>query len=299
MSYITYYTVDVFTSERFGGNQLAVIQDASDIPEYLLQKIAREFNYSETTFVYPPDKASNDCKVRIFTPGLEVPMAGHPTIGTAYVLLSMGIIKPENRNFLMLEEKVGDIRVDFIHDESGYHSITMNQPLPEFGPVEQDYKLVAGLLSINSEEIDLDHPIQSVSCGNNFLYVPLKSLKTVENLQIRLEILKAAQLQLSSSEIFVFTNETKYTSSDYHCRMFAPLFGVPEDPATGSAAGPFGCYLVKNGMSDGSLITVEQGFEIDRPSLLKVHIEGNRDNITGVKVSGEVVMVSEGKMIIG
>jgi trans-2,3-dihydro-3-hydroxyanthranilate isomerase len=298
MAQIKYFTVDVFTNQRFGGNQLAVIPDASEIPENLLQKIAREFNFSETTYVYPPDNPYNDCKVRIFTPGLEVPMAGHPTIGTAYILLSKNVVNLKNKGFLMMEEKVGDIRVDFIKDKTGYHSITMSQPLPQFGPVEKDYKLLAGILSVASDEIDRRYPIQSVSCGNNFLYIPLKTLTAIHKTSIRNELLKVASAQLDSTELFVFTAETVYQASDFHCRMFAPLFGVPEDPATGSAAGPFGCYLVRNGMSDGSLIIIEQGFEIGRPSLLKVHIEVSKDEITGVQVSGDVMLVSEGKLII-
>ena len=298
MSQIRYFTVDVFTTERFGGNQLAVFPDATKIPEKLLQKIAREFNFSETTFVFPPKNSSNDCKVRIFTPGMEVPMAGHPTIGTVYVLLSQGITKPRNAGFLMLEENVGDIRVDFIEDKSGFHSITMSQPMPVFGPVENDYKLLAGILSIPSEEIDLQYPIQSVSCGNNFLYVPLKGLKTIHKIEIRNELLKVGKLQLDSTEIFVFTTETVYRTSQYHCRMFAPLFGVPEDPATGSAAGPFGCYLFSNKIRKDFPVILEQGFEMGRPSILKVDIEGKDQEITGVKVSGDVVLVSEGKMII-
>ncbi|MBN2215446.1 MAG: PhzF family phenazine biosynthesis protein [Bacteroidales bacterium] len=298
MVQLKYFTVDVFTNQRFGGNQLAVFPDASEIPENHLQKIAREFNFSETTFVYQSENPLNDCRVRIFTPGQEVPTAGHPTIGTAYILLSKELIRPKNKGFLMLEENIGDIRVDFVKDKAGYHSITMNQPLPRFGPFEKDYKLVAGILSVKPDDIDQRYPVQSVSCGNNFLYVPLTKLSVVRNTGIRNELLKAAVMHLDSTELFVFTPETIYNTSDFHCRMFAPLFGVPEDPATGSAAGPFGCYLVQNGLSDGSQIVIEQGFEIGRPSILKVHIEGKKDDITRVQVSGDVVLVSEGTMYI-
>ena len=298
MNQLKYFTVDVFTKERFGGNQLAVFPDATKIPDKLLQKIAREFNFSETTFVYPSKRQTNDCKVRIFTPGMEVPMAGHPTIGTAYVLLSQGFIKPKNGDYLMIEENVGDIRVDFVAGSSGFHSITMSQPMPVFGPVENDYKLIAGILSISSEEVDLQYPIQSVSCGNNFLYIPLKNLKAIHAIEIRNELLKVGKMQLDSTELFVFTKETIYNTSQYHCRMFAPLFGVPEDPATGSAAGPFGCYLFANKIQDKFPVILEQGFEMGRPSILKVDIERKDQEITGVKVSGDVVLVSEGKMII-
>src|SRR4030042_4733456 len=298
MAQFRYFTVDVFTNQRFGGNQLAVFPDASEIPENLLQKITREFNFSETTFVYPPENSSNDCKCRIFTPGLEVPMAGHPTIGTAYILLSQDLVKPGNEGFLMLEEKVGDIRVDFIKDKEEYQTITMSQPLPKFGPVEKDYKLVAGIMSVASDEIDQRYPIQSVSCGNNFLFVPLKNLAAVHQANVRMELLKAASIHLDSTELFLFTAETVYNNSDFHCRMFAPLIGVPEDPATGSGAGPFGCYLVQNGISNGDQVIIEQGIEMGRPSILKVHIEGIKDGITRVQVSGDVVLVSEGKLYI-
>ncbi len=298
MPQINYYTVDVFTNERFGGNQLAIIPDATKIPGTLLQIIAREFNFSETTFVYPPENHSNDCKVRIFTPEVEVPMAGHPTIGTAYVLLLKGLVTPKNPGYLMLEEEVGDIRVDFIKENSTYHSITMSQPLPEFGPVENDYKLLAGILSLNSEVINQQYPIQSVSCGNNFLYVPLRNLAAMEKIVVRKELLMVSQNQLDSTNIFVFTNETVNSFCHFHCRMFAPISGISEDPATGSAAGPFGCYLVKNQISHEKQFILEQGMEIGRPSILKVNIEGDKDEIKSVKVSGNVVFVSEGKMYI-
>ncbi|MBN2610434.1 MAG: PhzF family phenazine biosynthesis protein [Bacteroidales bacterium] len=298
MGQIKYFTVDVFTSDRFGGNQLAVFPDATKIPENLLQKIAREFNFSETTFVYPPENKSNDCKVRIFTPGMEIPMAGHPTIGTAYILLSKDVVKPKQDHYLMIEEKVGDIRVDFLEDKNGFHSITMSQPLPVFGPVEKDYKLIAGILSVPSDEINLQYPIQSVSCGNNFLFVPLKTLKAMHLIEIRNELLKAAKLQLDTTEMFVFTEETIHSASQFHCRMFAPLFGIYEDPATGSAAGPFGCYLLKNKINSKFPVLLEQGFEMGRPSILTIDIENTNGEITAVKVSGDVVLVSEGNLFI-
>jgi trans-2,3-dihydro-3-hydroxyanthranilate isomerase len=157
---------------------------------------------------------------------------------------------------------------------------------------------VSGILSLKSDEINQKYPIQSVSCGNNFLFVPLKNLTAVHKTSIRMELLKAAGMHLDSTELFVFTAETVYNTSDFHCRMFAPLFGVPEDPATGSAAGPFGCYLVQNDICEGSQIIIEQGLEMSRPSILKVHIEGKKDDITRVQVSGDVVLVSEGNLFI-
>lgn len=298
MRQFNYFTVDVFTKERFGGNQLAVFPNADEIPDPLLQKIAREFNFSETTFVYPPNNKSNDIRVRIFTPGIEVPTAGHPTIGTAYVLLSKGLIKPKNDNYIIIEENVGDIRVDFTNLKSGIQSITMSQPLPKFGVIEKDYDLIASLLSLTKEELNLNFPIQSVSCGNNFLFVPLRNLADMHKINIKVDLLKSVRNKIGSTEIFVFADETIYGESDFHCRMFAPLFGIYEDPATGSAAGPFGCYLVQNIITRKTEFLCEQGFEMMRPSFLKIKIEGSKDNITGVKVSGDAVIVCEGKMLI-
>ncbi|NJK86982.1 MAG: PhzF family phenazine biosynthesis protein [Bacteroidales bacterium] len=299
MAQYPYYILDVFTTEMFGGNQLAVFPDATGIPEKYLQSVAREFNFSETTFVYPPVNKRNDLKLRIFTPGVEVPMAGHPTIGTAYVLLSLGLIKPKHQNHIVIEEKVGNIRVDFVEGKAGFHSITMNQPLPVFGKVEENKKMIAQILSIQEQDIDERYPMQCVSCGNNFLFIPLISLSVMHKINVKTDLLKAAKNQLESTELFVFSNETIYPSSDYHCRMFAPLFGIYEDPATGSAAGPFGSYLVKNRISEKNRFICEQGFEMTRPSIIRVEIEGKAEKITGVKVSGDAVLVCEGKMRIG
>lgn len=296
MKRIKYYIVDVFTSERFGGNQLAVIPDATDLEEQHLQKIAREFNFSETTFVFPPENKENDVKVRIFTPGKEIPTAGHPTIGTAYVLLNHEKIITINQNLLIMEQKVGNIEVFFKNENGNCNGITMKQPHPVFGDVLKNKEIVADILGINKSDISDDLPIQDVSCGNNFLFIPLKNQKIMQNISVNLMLLNQYKDKLPSSELYVFTFDTTYEESTTHGRMFAPLFGIPEDPVTGSASGPLGCYLVKHGKSNGKELVFEQGFEMGRPGMVYVNIETTNDKITGVHVGGHAIIFGKGEL---
>lgn len=289
-----FYTVDVFTNSKFGGNPLAVIPNAENLDEKLFQSIANELNLSETTFVLPPVDSNNDYRVRIFTPTVEVPTAGHPTIGTSYVLLNEMNYKPKFDNRLLLEEEVGLITVDFQKVNNIYQDITMNQPLPVFGEMSKKHDLVANLLSIQETDIDKDKPIQSVSCGNNFLFVPVKSIESLQKIKLKLDLFEKYRNEFESINLYVFTMETFDKESDTHARMFAPLFGVIEDPATGSASGPFGCYLVKHGLSNGENIICEQGYEINRPSKINVNIGYKNNEFEYVRVSGNIVTVCEG-----
>jgi trans-2,3-dihydro-3-hydroxyanthranilate isomerase len=290
---LVYYIADVFTGTPFGGNQLAVFPHAEGIEEILLQKIAREFNFSETSFVFPPENPKNDCRLRIFTPGREVPTAGHPTIGTAFILLSEGLLSPHNPDYAVFEEKVGEILISWSCKDGFYHDLAMIQPLPVFGPVHDNPSLAA-ILSLQPEDIDTRFPVQSVSCGNNFLFIPLRNKACMAGINVRMDILEKYREVLDSSELYVFTTDTIYPDSTTHGRMFAPLFGIAEDPATGSGSGPLGCYLVRHGISDGRNIICEQGFEMGRPSIIRVNIETEGGSITRVKVSGNAVRMSKG-----
>ena len=296
MKRIKYYIVDVFTSERFGGNQLAVIPDATDLEEEHLQKIAKEFNFSETTFVFPPENKENDVKVRIFTPGREIPTAGHPTIGTAYVLLNHEKIITINQNLLIMEQRVGNIEVFFENDNGICHGITMKQPHPVFDKVFNKKEIIAEILGINSSDISNDLPIQAVSCGNNFLFIPLKNMDIMKFISVNPILLNQYKDQLPSTELYTFTFDTIYESSTTHGRMFAPLYGITEDPVTGSASGPLGCYLVKHGMSDGKQIICEQGFEMGRPGMVYVDIETSDSKITGIHVGGHAIIFGKGEL---
>jgi trans-2,3-dihydro-3-hydroxyanthranilate isomerase len=292
-----YFILDVFTDTPFGGNQLAVFPHAEGIPEPLMQKIAREFNFSETTFVFPPDKKENDIKLRIFTPAVEVPTAGHPTIGTAHILLNEGILAPATGK-AVFEEGIGEIIISFDYANGSYRNIGMTQPLPVFGSILKNTDLLSSILGLPVEEIDQRYPVQAVSCGNNFLFVPLKSLEGMSKIKLRTDLLENYRNELNSTEIYVFTTDTVSPDATTHGRMFAPMFGIQEDPATGSASGPLGCYLVKYGISDGQAITCEQGYEMGRPSIIKVKIDNDGGEIRGVKVSGNAVKIAQGRIFI-
>ena len=291
---LVYYMVDVFTDKPFGGNQLAVFPYAEIIDESLLQRIAREFNFSETSFVFPPENPAHDCRLRIFTPAVEVPTAGHPTIGTAYILLSEGILSPRQQGRAVFEEKVGEIRISYTLSDGLVRNIGMTQPLPVFGPVHNNLETIASILSLPVEEIDDRYPVQTVSCGNNFLFIPMKGLSCLADIRFRNDLLEKHKGELDSTEFYVFSTHTLHPGSTTHGRMFAPMFGITEDPATGSGSGPLGCYLVHHGISDGKDIVCEQGYEMGRPSLIYVNIERAGKEIKSVRVSGNAVKISRG-----
>jgi len=295
---LTYYLVDVFSDTQFEGNQLAVFPNPKDISDDSMQKIANEFNLSETTFVFPSDKENCDCKVKIFTPQRELPMAGHPTIGTAFTLLQYGLIEPKNRNYLIFEEGVGPVKVEFELHNKKPGLIFMNQPIPELGSIFSETSQIADLLSLKEENIRSDIPVQVLSSGVPFLFVPLNNLDAVKNVKVRIDLLDEALQNFETKQIFVFTMETVRKDSLVHCRMFAPSFGIVEDPATGSAHGPLGAYLVNYGLSNGKRFTSEQGFEMARPSLINVEVKHEEGKIINVKVGGNCVMIGKGTLQI-
>src|SRR3954469_3472776 len=269
-----YHLVDVFTDRAFGGNPLAVFLDGNGLSDALMQAIAKEFNLSETTFVLPPQDPANDFRVRIFTPANELPMAGHPTVGTTFVLTRAGLIRPGNgRTNVTLEEGVGPIPVAIDWKNGKPSFIEMQQPLPKFGPPFEDRAGIAEMLSLEPEAIRADLPIQVVSCGVPFLFVPVKSLEAIRRIRYRIDV--AEKLKARADKTFVFTMETEVAGSGVHSRMLAPLLGVPEDAATGGASGPLGCYLVRHNVlaSENELRVVsEQGIEMGRPSFLHIRI---------------------------
>jgi trans-2,3-dihydro-3-hydroxyanthranilate isomerase len=300
MRKLHYHRVDVFTDRVFGGNPLAVFTNGRGISTETMQAIAKEFNLSETTFVLPPDDARHAYRVRIFTPANELPMAGHPTVGTSFVLAREHMIAhSEKETTVTLEEGVGPIpvRVEFEGGEPVYAEMT--QPLPTFGPRLEDLVPVAEMLSLDVSDIDERSPVEVVSCGVPFLYVPLKSLDAARRARPRADLMESTLAGVVPPEVFVFTRETEHEGSTVHSRMFAPPLGIVEDPATGAASGPLGCYLVRYSLvgSDGGAaeIVSEQGIEMGRPSFVKIRIETDgANNITGVRVGGQTVYVGEG-----
>ena len=306
MRKLRYHLVDVFTDRQFGGNPLAVFTNGRGIPAERMQAIAKELNLSETTFVLPPEDASNDYRVRIFTPGQELPMAGHPTVGTTYVLAREHMIahgKDGGETTIKLEEGVGRVPVRIEWREGAARFIEMRQPLPIFGPRVEDLQAVAEMLSIEPEEIAaMNLPLEVVSCGVPFLYVPVRSLRAVRDIRFRIDVWESKLKTIAPPEVFVFTRETEFAGSTVHSRMFAPGMGIWEDPATGGASGPLGCYLVRHGVvsCDGETELVsEQGIEMGRPSFIHVRIARRAgEEITDVRVGGECRFMGEGYLEI-
>jgi len=293
-----YHLADVFTTQLFGGNQLAVFPDARDIAPGLMQKIARELNLSETSFVLPPEDASSDFRLRIFTPAMELPMAGHPTVGTAFILARLGLIDSSSREAVVrFEEGVGIIRVSLEFSGGEPAMIWMDQPPPEFSDPALDRQAIASLLSIEQAGLDPDLPVEVVSCGVPFLYVPVRDLTTIRALKLRLDLWEELLKDSEAPQVFAFTREVERPGSTVHSRMFAPAMGIAEDPATGGASGPLGCYLVKHGVAaEGVPIVSEQGIEMGRPSFIHVEIRRDGDGFSGVRVGGESVYVGEGAL---
>jgi len=299
MRKLRYQTVDVFTTERFGGNQLAVFTNGRGLSSEMMQRIAKEFNLSETTFVLPPDDPANDWKVRIFTPGTELPMAGHPTVGTAFVLARDHLVDiSEAKPTIRLEEKVGLIPVTFSFERGEVTLITMQQPSPTFGTIYDDKQTFADMLSLSADDLMDDYPIQMVTCGVPAVFVPLRSLAAAQKIKFRADVWERTIPEYGL--VFVFTLETVHATSTVHSRMFGAGVGIPEDPATGAASGPLGSYLVKYRMLTGNPVTIisEQGLEMGRPSFLHITIGQANGEINSVSVGGQSVAIGEGVMEI-
>jgi trans-2,3-dihydro-3-hydroxyanthranilate isomerase len=298
MRRLHYHRVDVFTDRAFGGNPLAVFTNGRGLSTETMQAIAKEFNLSETTFVVPPDDPRHDWRVRIFTPGSELPMAGHPTVGTSYVLAREHLIpRGEAESSIVLEEGVGPVpvRVEFEGGEPSFAEMT--QPLPRFGPRLEDARAAAEMLSLKEEDVDTSLPLEVVSCGVPFLYVPLRTLDAARRARPRAELIERVARDGVPPQVFLFTREVEHAGSTVHSRMFAPALGVAEDPATGGASGPLGCYLVRHGVvpcDTAAEIVSEQGVEMGRPSFIRIRIERDGEEFAAVRVGGQCHFVGEG-----
>jgi trans-2,3-dihydro-3-hydroxyanthranilate isomerase len=289
-----FVTVDVFTRERFGGNQLAVFTDARGLDDATMQSIAREMNYSESTFVLPPKEAGSEASVRIFTPATELPFAGHPTVGTAFVLGA-----ERKKREMRLDLKIGTLKVTARADNGGKGVAGMEQPLPTFRPAGLERSALAQLLGLGADDIHASLPIQFGSAGVEFLYAPLASLDAVRRATLRAEA-AAAALPGDHPAVYLFSVEAAEKGNAAHARMLGLLIAdsVAEDPATGSAAGPLGAYLVHHGQQAAGTFTIEQGYEMGRPSQIEVTVSGDDKSITSVHVGGGVVRVAEGELFV-
>jgi len=298
-----FLTADVFTDRIFGGNQLAVFPDGRGLATEQMQRVAREFNFSETVFVLPPDRPAHARRLRIFTPGAEIPFAGHPTIGTAFVLASIGDLRLEGEwTRIVLEEGAGPVpvRIRATGGRPVFAQLVAPRP-PEYGPPPPARADLAAMLSLDPEDL-LDEPRgpQAVSCGLPFLLIPLSGRDAVRRARMRLDVWEKVLAMYWSPHAYVFAFEAENPGHDLRARMFGPAVGVTEDPATGSAATALGAYLgIRDARRDGTLrFVVEQGFEMGRPSLLEIEVDKHKGAITEIRVGGASVLVCEGTMEI-
>jgi trans-2,3-dihydro-3-hydroxyanthranilate isomerase len=290
MSSHRYRVVDVFTQRPLEGNSLAIFPDGSKFDGPTMQRIARELSLPETVFLLPPTRAEADAKLRIFTPARELEFAGHPTIGTSFLLLDEGIVSKDKRSFT-LEEGIGlvPIRVE----ENSRPRIWLATPPIEFGPV-YDRALCASRLGLSLSDL-LDVPPQLVSAGNPTAFVALKNKDAVDRAWLEasgLAAMKGKDARAMCGYVFTPTPEGAYT------RMFGPEYGVPEDPATGSSAGPLAAYMMRAGLASkasGTRLLIEQGTKMGRKSLLHVQIHGESGK-DGIDVGGEVTPLTDAMM---
>jgi len=285
---LTFYIVDVFAEEKYAGNQLAVVRGGAGLPDETLQKIALEMNYSETTFVLSEEETGGGYDVRIFTPGDEIPFAGHPTLGTAYVIQYEILAGPVES--ITLKLKAGEIPVTF------GEVLWMRQLPPTFGAT-LDSALIAPTLNLEMTDLDDRSPVQEVSTGLPALIVPLRDLDALQRCKVDWE--RHTEVAGPGKNLYVFCPESHDDGpGDLSARMFANDPGVPEDPATGSAAGCLAGYLLEHGYlgTDSIDVRVEQGYEIGRPSLLYLQAARDGDQTT-VHVGGKVQMVARGELV--
>jgi trans-2,3-dihydro-3-hydroxyanthranilate isomerase len=295
--------VDVFTDKPLAGNPLAVVLDGQGLDTEEMQAIAKEMNLSETTFILAPTKPEADYKVRIFTPSIEMPFAGHPSIGTAHALVEDGKISlKEQLTTVRQEVGIGVLPIEIEQLPGRGRMITMTQGKPRLGRTMTEIQELAQALMISAGEIAYDKlPVQISSTGLNQLMVPLRSLEQVAALAPDYERLKEFEKRFQLEGCYAFALKASDPKASVHARFFIPSAGVPEDPATGSAAGALGAYLVSHKVFGSKTLVsfnVEQGAEIGRPSTITVtvHQDGGIPDI--VKVGGTAVTVLNGEITL-
>jgi len=276
---LPFYIVNAFTNKPFKGNPAGVVLDANDLDEKIMQRIASQLKCSETAFVMKSDKA--DYFLRFFSPLKEVELCGHATIATFYTMAKEGIIR---KNKIKMETKAGILGIEIKENE-----IFMEQAEPIFKDVDIGRKKIADALRIEEKEID-DLPIEAVSTGLFSLNIPIKHLSTIQKMEPDFEKVKEVCKESNVGALFVFTFETINKECLVHSRCFAPLYGVNEDPVTGTANGALGAYLAKHGLLKGNKYKAEQGYEIGKEGIVSVEISDK------IKVGGEAYIAMKGKI---
>jgi trans-2,3-dihydro-3-hydroxyanthranilate isomerase len=287
--------VDVFTDRVFGGNPLAVFLDGHGLTDGAMQAIAREMNLSETTFVLPTTRPDCAARVRIFTPAREIPFAGHPTIGTTWVLATEGRLGGGTE--AALEEGIGPVAVALEGDPRRPSFVWMRHRDSTFGPAVRDRTGVAAALGLDADQLHPHAPVCTGTTGAMFLYVPLRDRAAVDRAVLDVAAMRRAFGEAPLPGVFVFAAEPPTRA---YSRMFAPhTSGVPEDPATGSASGPLGAYLMLHGLveaGDPVELVSEQGVKMGRPSLVHIRLRARDGGVSDIRVGGSVVPVLDGRL---
>ncbi len=290
-----FHVLDVFAEEKYAGNQLAVFLDAGSIPAETMQKLARETNFSETTFVLSGEPRDGGYDVRIFTPSAELPFAGHPTLGTAWVIQRELLGGLGDRVALNL--KVGQIPVTFEREEPGEPVLWMRQNPPRFGK-RVPHAAAAEAIGLDVADLDERLPVEEVSTGLPGLIVPVRSLEALQRSRPDSAVLRRLMAGLQADMVLLFCQEAREAGNHLAARVYAELCGIQEDPATGSACGDLAGYLVQHRVRGGESIDlrVEQGYEIGRPSLLRLRARAAGGEIE-IHVGGRVFQTMRGELL--
>src|SRR5436190_4711660 len=293
----------VSTDHLFRGNQLAVVLDGRGLSTAVMRAIANEMNFSETTFVLPAERADTDVRMRIFTPGDELPMAGHPTIGSTFALARAGVIEPGRARFVF-GLGIGPVPVALEWRGDDLRFAWMTQPAPVFADALVEPAAAAASLSLPTDAVaGTGLPVQVVSSGLPFLFVPLTTRRAVDDARVDAAALAAVMERTATraNGVFLFSAEPANDGATVYSRMFAPGLGVVEDPATGSASGPLGCYLVRYKMvapAQAAAMLSLQGVKMGRPSHVHISIGLNGGTFSSVRVGGESVLAGEGTLYV-
>lgn len=292
---------DVFSSERLAGNPLAVVFDTEGLDDAAMQRIAGEFNLSETTFILPPQNPKHRANVRIFTPMHELPFAGHPTVGSAIAITeAAGASSP---SIFVLEEKVGPVRCAVSEDDKGMFAEFDLPRLPEPVPFSADSAAIAAALGIAPQEVGFEnHVVTQYSGGVPYVLVPVTGLDAAgrASLDTRTWVELTGPAEALSPGAFVYCRETVGHGNSFHARMLAGHLGIPEDPATGSAAAAFAGAITRfDRPADGVWrYAIEQGIEMGRPSLIRLELDVEAGTLAGARIGGHAVKVSEGSLLV-
>lgn len=299
-----YAILDVFTNTSLAGNPLAVVLDSEGLSDAQMQKIAGEFNLSETAFVFPPENPGQSASMRIFTPKVELPFAGHPTVGTAILLATerFGDVSGEQDAVVVLKQKIGTVRCAVILREHAAAFAEFDVPsLPEPSGPTHNVDLIAAALNLEPSDIGFEnHAPSCFRVGPPFTFVPVRDLDALARAKPILSMWKAGFGKNGHTDAFVYCRETRSHDSAFHARLFAPDMGIMEDPATGSAAAAFaGVIDYYDDLPNGTHhIRIEQGFEMGRPSLIDLEIDISGGKMHAVRIGGQATLVARGELYL-